>query len=41
MSRDIDPRIFFEQEYRDLVHRPNGCDWFHSVPLPDGNRGGF
>ena len=31
-------RVFFSQDYRDLIHRPNGADWFHSVPLPDGSR---
>jgi 2-polyprenyl-3-methyl-5-hydroxy-6-metoxy-1,4-benzoquinol methylase len=30
--------IFFDNQYRGLTHRPNDSDWFHSVPLPDGNR---
>jgi SAM-dependent methyltransferase len=29
---------FFEPNYKDLVYRPNGRDWWHSMPLPDGNR---
>jgi 2-polyprenyl-3-methyl-5-hydroxy-6-metoxy-1,4-benzoquinol methylase len=38
MSTTTDTAIFFSQDYRDLIHRPNGADWFHSVPLPDGSR---
>jgi 2-polyprenyl-3-methyl-5-hydroxy-6-metoxy-1,4-benzoquinol methylase len=30
--------IFFEPTYRNLVHRPNGWPWWHSVPLPNGDR---
>ena len=29
---------FFEAGYKDLIHRPNGRFWSHSMPLPDGNR---
>jgi SAM-dependent methyltransferase len=29
---------FFEASYKDLIHSPNGRDWWHSMPLPDGNR---
>jgi SAM-dependent methyltransferase len=29
---------FFEATYKDLIYRPNGRDWWHSIPLPDGNR---
>jgi 2-polyprenyl-3-methyl-5-hydroxy-6-metoxy-1,4-benzoquinol methylase len=30
--------IFFQATYNNLVHRPNDRDWWHSMPLPDGNR---
>jgi 2-polyprenyl-3-methyl-5-hydroxy-6-metoxy-1,4-benzoquinol methylase len=30
--------IFFEPTYRNLVHRPNGWPWWHSMPLPNGDR---
>jgi Methyltransferase domain len=29
---------FFEPSYRQLVHQPNGHPWWHSLPLPDGDR---
>jgi 2-polyprenyl-3-methyl-5-hydroxy-6-metoxy-1,4-benzoquinol methylase len=29
---------FFQATYNDLVHRPNGRDWWQSMPLPNGNR---
>jgi hypothetical protein len=29
---------FFETHYQDLVEKPNGRFWWHSMPLPDGNR---
>jgi 2-polyprenyl-3-methyl-5-hydroxy-6-metoxy-1,4-benzoquinol methylase len=29
---------FFEFSHNRLIHRPNGCDWWHSMPLPNGNR---
>ena len=29
---------FFQSSYKNLVQRPNGRDWWHSMPLPDGNR---
>lgn len=29
---------FFEASYKDLIYRPNGLDWWQSIPLPDGNR---
>jgi 2-polyprenyl-3-methyl-5-hydroxy-6-metoxy-1,4-benzoquinol methylase len=32
---DVD---FFKTAYKNLVYRPNGRDWWHSMPLPDGNR---
>jgi len=30
--------IFFEQNYRNVVERPNGRYWFHCMPLPSGDR---
>ena len=29
---------FFKTSYKNLIYRPNGRDWWHSMPLPDGNR---
>jgi 2-polyprenyl-3-methyl-5-hydroxy-6-metoxy-1,4-benzoquinol methylase len=29
---------FFGATYKDLIHRPNGLEWWQSIPLPDGNR---
>jgi SAM-dependent methyltransferase len=29
---------FFQADYNSLISRPNGRDWWHSIPLPDGNR---
>jgi len=29
---------FFEASYNNLIHRPNGRDWWHCMPLPNGNR---
>jgi SAM-dependent methyltransferase len=29
---------FFDGTYRNLVHRPDGRFWWHSMPLPDGDR---
>jgi SAM-dependent methyltransferase len=29
---------FFEASYKNLINRPNGRSWWHSMPLPDGNR---
>jgi 2-polyprenyl-3-methyl-5-hydroxy-6-metoxy-1,4-benzoquinol methylase len=29
---------FFQASYNNLIERPNGLDWWHSIPLPDGNR---
>ncbi len=29
---------FFQANYNNLIRRPNGCDWWHSIPLPDGDR---
>jgi SAM-dependent methyltransferase len=29
---------FFRPDYNNLISRPNGRDWWHSIPLPDGNR---
>ncbi len=29
---------FFQRSYRRLVESPNGEFWWHSMPLPDGNR---
>jgi SAM-dependent methyltransferase len=31
-------RAFFKIGYDRLIHKPNGRDWWQSVPLPDGNR---
>jgi len=31
-------RSFFEPSYKNLIHSPNGRFWWHSMPLPDGNR---
>jgi 2-polyprenyl-3-methyl-5-hydroxy-6-metoxy-1,4-benzoquinol methylase len=33
-----DKSIFFALRYRNLVHRPNGRPWWHSMPLPSGDR---
>jgi 2-polyprenyl-3-methyl-5-hydroxy-6-metoxy-1,4-benzoquinol methylase len=30
--------IFFDSTYRNLVHKPNGWPWWHSMPLPNGDR---
>jgi 2-polyprenyl-3-methyl-5-hydroxy-6-metoxy-1,4-benzoquinol methylase len=30
--------MFFKASYNNLIHRPNGRPWWHSMPLPDGNR---
>jgi 2-polyprenyl-3-methyl-5-hydroxy-6-metoxy-1,4-benzoquinol methylase len=35
---DTNALIFFAPTYRNLVHRPNGRAWWHSMPLPDGDR---
>jgi SAM-dependent methyltransferase len=29
---------FFQGSYKNLIQRPNGREWWHSLPLPDGNR---
>jgi SAM-dependent methyltransferase len=29
---------FFKISYERLIHEPNGRSWWHSMPLPDGNR---
>ena len=29
---------FFEASYDNLIEGPNGRSWWHSMPLPDGNR---
>ena len=29
---------FFQSDYRDLVASPNGREWWHNMPLPDGTR---
>ena len=30
---------FFQENYNELIDSPNGADiWWHSMPLPDGNR---
>jgi hypothetical protein len=29
---------FFETHYQDLIEKPNGRFWWHSMPLPDGTR---
>jgi 2-polyprenyl-3-methyl-5-hydroxy-6-metoxy-1,4-benzoquinol methylase len=34
----MDASAFFKRTYRHLVERPNGRYWFHSVPLPNGDR---
>jgi SAM-dependent methyltransferase len=31
-------RTFFEASYHDLVEKPNGRFWWHSMPLPNGKR---
>jgi 2-polyprenyl-3-methyl-5-hydroxy-6-metoxy-1,4-benzoquinol methylase len=30
--------VFFSDAYNALIESPNGQQWFHSMPLPDGSR---
>src|ERR1700674_3509940 len=31
--------VFFQEAYKNLIESPNGSAlWWHSLPLPDGNR---